>query len=162
MWSEEIGLTPTRSIAIDLLHTYHIGSLLVWTREALWAMVNSGSWSAGQTNRDEQIQVAVGALKAELFHFYSVYDQEHPGEPITRVSKFTPKKLGTSEKHKLRFKAMETWGLALFVLQTLEKRYHVVGAQGSRFLACGRHLLTFAHDLKILVPTFQRCSKTNS
>ena len=47
LWDESLGITPSRTIAIDLLHTFYLGAVLQVAKEGLWVLIDSGVWGHG-------------------------------------------------------------------------------------------------------------------
>lgn len=100
LWQPEFGLTPARSIAIDLLHSYYLGPLQVWARESFWMLLECGIWkSAGHTDKENMV-MAVSVLQRELFSFYAEAATTNPGEDLSRLAALTPKMLGIGGKSK--------------------------------------------------------------
>eukprot|EP00969_Alexandrium_andersonii_P050824 2233455-Alexandrium_andersonii.AAC.1 len=54
LWDATIGLTPSRVLAVDMLHTYYLGSLQVWGACAIWALLLSGVWGAFEPTAEER------------------------------------------------------------------------------------------------------------
>ena len=115
--------------------------------------LESGRWGAGQATKEEQLVMSVANIKAELFAFYTAHDKANPGRPLTRVPKFTCKKLGVGQdRHHLKYKAKEIWGVSLYVLAALTKHRAGLGRAGTQYLQAGQHLITFADSLKKFGP----------
>lgn len=149
LWQPEFGLTPARSIAIDLLHSYYLGPLQVWARESCWMRLESGIWKAPGHTEKENIVMTVSILQRELFSFYAGAATTHPGEDISKMAALTAKMLGVGGKSKrLKSKAKETWGLALFLLRLLPRHVAVLGERGASMLAAGHLLVDFLRHLK--------------
>lgn len=145
LWDASLGLTADATIALDLLHAYYLGPLQTWSRDVLWLLLSSGSFGGHQTEH-EKLVVGLSVIKHELFKFYREYDQRHPNAPLTRVSNLTPKMLGIGGgRKKLKTKAMETLGIARFLVHMLPK-YDV--PRRDIFLEVGRLLLRFLDIMK--------------
>ena len=154
LWNPAIGLTACRCIAVDLLHTFYLGSLAEWCKLSFWCLIQAGLWGGHLTTADERDAIAIHALFHELLQFYSRYDRLHPGHPITRISKLTPSKLGKGRgDHKFKANAMETLGAALFLMDYLPTRRDGLGALGEKLIEGGSRLVGFLEDLKELGPT---------
>jgi len=145
LWDKDIGRTPVATIGLDLFHTFFLGPLQTWCREALWALMQHGPFGATQRTEREKMIVAVSCIKHELFTWYAQYDRQHQGHLVSRVSALTPKTLGVGGTPKLKTKAMETWGIALFLVSFLPK-FQV--PMGETLVATGRLLVRFYEVLK--------------
>lgn len=148
LWDPSIGLTPVAAIAIDMLHAYYLGPLQTWCRHSLWCLIDSGHWGANEATAQERAQVTVTCIKHELFAFYSSYDRDHPGAPLSRLASLTPKMLGVGGPRKLKIKGKEAWGVGLFLLDFLQKFAEVTGAKGRALLSAGYLLTNFVFELK--------------
>ena len=123
---------------MDVLHALFLGVLNIWARIALWKLIESGAYGDLGTTA-ENIQAAVLVLRSSLMRWYVRYDRAHD-EDLTRVSDLTPKMLGSSSDQKLKTKGAETWGVALFVIDELRVRAHMLGADGDRLRMAGEML----------------------
>ena len=119
LWDSSIGLTACATIAIDLLHTYYLGPMHEWSKMVVWRFLKSGLWGASADTADERKIVSVSVMKNELFRWYS--EKQRQGESFTRVSDLTPKMVGTLGKPRLKTKAMETYGICCFLVESLAK-----------------------------------------
>eukprot|EP00969_Alexandrium_andersonii_P070408 3107337-Alexandrium_andersonii.AAC.1 len=70
LWAPEVGLTPMRSIGIDVLHTYYLGPLHTWTKKMLWKLLEANVWEATGASAEEIHLNALDHLKAELVEWY--------------------------------------------------------------------------------------------
>lgn len=144
LWCPEIGLTATDTIAIDLLHTYYLGPLQVWVKLGFWSLIDSGIWGSHCAAAEERQAIAIAAIGFDLLQWYASYDRLHPGKPITRLHKLTSTKLGGGrESRNFKYKAMETWGAALFLLDYMEPRSARLGEVGRKVLEAGPFLVGF-------------------
>ena len=112
LFCSETGITPSRSIAIDLLHTLYLGPMQIWCREIMWKFIESGVWGGGVHERDK-LRVAAQSIKAELFSWYSTRRQAFPSENLTQLSNLSLGMVGKANAKRLKLKAMETYGLLL-------------------------------------------------
>eukprot|EP00969_Alexandrium_andersonii_P351644 15435914-Alexandrium_andersonii.AAC.1 len=119
-----------RCIAIDLLHSYYLGSLLAWAKAASWALLSSKVWGRLAPNAETAHLLAVEHYKAELFTFYTEHAREHPEEPLTRLPTVKPKRFGTASAPRLKAKAAQTWGVALFLVGAVRRHLNHLGANG--------------------------------
>lgn len=147
-WAPGVGITPIRTIAIDMLHTFVLGPVLVFCREAIWCVLESGIWANNETTHYEAMLVSVANLKHELFRFYCSWDRTHPADKVTRVSSLTPKMLGVGGKRACKTKAMESWGILLFLVDLFGNNVGRLGPSAPTFLDAGRLLQDFLATLK--------------
>jgi len=138
VFDPEIGITPKRSLVVDLLHAFYLGILLVWCRFVIWRLLLAGAYGPPATN--EGIVASILVLRANLMRFYSRYDSLHRGAKLTRVSDLVPSMLGESTDQKLKTKGAETWGICVFLIAELEQKKESLGADGLRLLHAGNLL----------------------
>ena len=138
MFSRELGVTPSRSVVVDLLHAVYLGILLVWSRVTIWALISAGAY--GDANTREGIFAAVLVLRSRLMRFYPVYERAHQ-ETLTRVADFTPTMIGSADNPQLKTKGAETWGVALFLIAELKEKYSMIpNSEGARLMHAGQSL----------------------
>lgn len=148
LFDSRLGISPSITIAIDLLHTLFLGPMMVWCRLVLWMLLQSGIWGAHETTDGERIQIGLMMFKAELFRFYERWSKDHRDEPLTRISNITLKMIGTKDDQKLKLKAMETYGMLMCLLDLLQKYRLNVGDKVVRLIASGRCLVDYVALLK--------------
>ena len=136
---EGTGLTPKRSITTDTLHCFYLGVLKVWCSQAVWLLLDAGVYGQVGT-AEERMASAVLALRASLLHFYKLHRQEHPSEELTHLADLTAKMIGTRASKKLKTKAAETWGFALFASWELRRHQARLPTNGTRLLRAGEKL----------------------
>jgi hypothetical protein len=108
LWSEEIGLVPSEVVAIDLLHAYYLGPLLVWAKTAMWKIIDSGHLGGPIGTRGEKQLNSVYALNGQLRLFYKKHRLEAPDDSLTEVTMITPKMFGIGlPRRRLKLKAAE-------------------------------------------------------
>jgi hypothetical protein len=147
IFDREIGVTPARTLTIDVLHAFFLGLLNVWARISIWKLILSGAYGSLGTSY-ENTRAAVLILRDCLMTFYRRYHVEHASETLTRVADLTEKMLGTSSDQKLKTKGAETWGVALFLIEELDKRRALLGADGDRLFQAGSMLETIVRSWK--------------
>lgn len=54
LWPTELGITPTRTTANDLLHSYYLGPLLLWARDSIWCLLEAHIWGNTETTEAEK------------------------------------------------------------------------------------------------------------
>jgi len=109
------------TICLDLLHTLFLGPMQIWCWKAIWEILGGGIWGALESTDTETMRVALMALQNELRNWYSNWPRTNPGESITQISKITEHMIGSRGEFGFETKAMETWGLMLFLLDMLAK-----------------------------------------
>jgi hypothetical protein len=123
--------------------------MLVWCREALWAMLLARVWCGETGTEHESILLQIALLKVELFRFYT--EQQQLGHSVTRIANLTAKMVGTSGSKALKLKAMETLWVCKFLITALEK-YRAKLPSARLFLDTGRLLISFIDHLKACGP----------
>ena len=146
LFDESIGVTPRRSIGIDVLHTLFLGPMLSWGKVAVWAMLTAGVWGQLESSVEQQLKVALLALRAFLIKWYA--DQQADGLLHTRINYITLKMVGSANDPCLKLKAMEAYGFLQFLCHCLSQYHHVVD-RAPVLLAAG----TSIHDLVQLMKT---------
>ena len=135
LFCDEIGLSPKRSLTVDMLHANNLGVMNIWCRVVLWFLLLSGIYGAVGT-AEENMLAAVLALRYDLMQFY----KDNKALNLTAVSDLTVKMLGTSNDRKCKTKGAETWGVMLFLLSVLAGRGAHLGEDAARYLAAGSAL----------------------
>ena len=136
IFDPELGVTPKKSLVVDVLHAVFLGILLCWCRIAIWSLILCGAYGHSGANH-EHIVAAVMVIRSHLMRFYKTYERENPGETLTRLADLTPSMLGTSSDQQLKTKGGETWGFALFIFSELKTKHCMLGAEGQRLLHAG-------------------------
>ena len=77
----------------------------------------------GDASTHEGLPAAIVVLRNKLMRFYSIYEQSHTGEVLTRVSDLVPSMLGEWNDQKLKTQGAETWGVCLFWISELEQNH---------------------------------------
>lgn len=147
LFCDDVGISPA-SLALDLLHTFHLGVLTAFNKHAIWCLLEAKVWGDHETTRSEGLQIAVLCLRSELWRWYAERARTHPGENLTRVADFVPSMLGTPSAKQLRTKAAENWGLLLFVRDALVKFRAPVGADADRLAEAADCLIKYIGVLK--------------
>ena len=138
-----LGITPCRSICFDLLHTLYLGPLTSWCKHVIWILLLGGVWGVLETTQGEQVIMGILRMRAALLDWYKARAKLFPHENLTRVADLTPKMVGTAAEPKLKTKAMETFGLLLFLIDMLTQHAGVIGADAARFAEAGRMLVRY-------------------
>jgi hypothetical protein len=154
LFCDATGMHPSRCITIDTLHTFCLAVLNVWAKLAMWQLLLSGVFGK-MHYADEMLKAAAMVCKNALFSWYKKRHADKPHERLTHLSDLTHKMLGSKDAPKLKAKAAECWGVALFLIDQLALHADRVGADGQRLLQAGRHLahmVTVWHSFKWIVP----------
>ena len=145
LWAPEIGVTPQKTIALDLLHTFYFGPMHIWSRETLWELFTNRIWCDASVTETEAILLQLMSFKRELFAWYD--EQQRAGHDVTRISNMTNKMIGTSDRRLLKTKAMETFWLGKCLLFMLNKHQARL-ARAALFIESGGLLFRILENLK--------------
>ena len=143
-----LGITPNRSICFDLLHTLYLGPMQSWCRHVIWVLLLGGIWGILETTISEQVITGILRLRSELFSWYKERAKLFPMENLTRVADLTPKMVGTAAEPKIKTKAMETFGMLLFLIDMLVKYAGTIGDDAGRFAEAGRMLVRYVEIVR--------------
>jgi hypothetical protein len=138
LFDRELGVTPRRSLTVDLLHAVFLGILNVWGRIAIWKLLMCGCYGAHGT-QTETLRAGVLVLRSLLMTWYPEHQSEH-NDDLTRVADLTVKMVGKQDDPKLKTKGAETWGISLFLIEQLRHFSHMLGSDGDRILIAGEML----------------------
>ena len=150
LWDVALGISAPRSIGIDLLHTFYLGALNSWVQASTWTLLDSNLWGSSCATQEDKQTVSISLFKHDLFAFYQRYDHQHRDSNISRLAAVTPGMLGMGRSASRRFKAkaMETFGVALYLIEALEKYSDHVGFMGHECFVAGKLILRFIDRLK--------------
>jgi hypothetical protein len=141
LWDEQLCITPSRVLCMDLLHTLYLGVMLGFCRHMVWRLLTAGVWGSFESNEGEAFKVAVMCFRHELFQWYEARARAHRDECLTRVADFVPSMLGSKGKKALKTKAAETYGILLFLADMVRKYASAFGTDQRRLAeACDRLL----------------------
>ena len=139
VFEPELGITPARSVVVDVLHAVFLGILLVWCRCAVWTLLLNGAYGHAGENH-EHLTISILVLRSNLMEWYPAYEKRAK-EKLTRVADLTPSMLGKPGEQVLKTKAAETWGLTLFLIEQLRLHYALLSPdEGVRLLNAGENL----------------------
>lgn len=151
--------TGLGTLAIDTLHTLHLGVLKRFVMWFLWRVVDRdvyGVARAGHRTADECLLLSCNALRNDLWNFYGRYHAQHPGANLSRLQDLRPSMLGTRSDPCLRTKAAETFGLLLFCADLAPKITQRLGPQGpdtaQLAAALARHMAIMDESPKTISP----------
>lgn len=143
LFDRRLGVTPNRSIAIDVMHTTISGPCQSWGKLALWKLLTSGIWGSLESDSEGRLRVSIMTMRASLVSWYSA--EARAGKVHTRIDFMTPKMIGTVQNPHLKLKAMEGYGFAQFLVYCLET-YPVEGAQD--LLLAGKVMIELIEVMK--------------
>lgn len=155
LWDTAIGLTAMRCIAIDMLHTFHLGTVLEWVTKFVWHLLQINIFNRPETNAHERNIQSITLLKIRLNTWYAEYDRTHREEDrqITRLSDLTPKMVGAGARgSKMKLKAGEAWGFVLFLMDFAPRFMNALGDQGRLLIHAGDLLVRFMNILRACGP----------
>ena len=108
-------------LAVDTLHTIHLGVVLVFVSYALWHLISENVYGF-QGSTEDRLQQSVSLMRARLFVFYDEWDLQHPGKSVCRLTNLTTQMLGDKDKPRLHAKAAEAAGILPFCVAELAQR----------------------------------------
>jgi hypothetical protein len=111
------------ALAIDNLHTLHLGVFKHYVMLVLWFLIDS-KYSmqpnvANSHTQEERFQLIVMRLRSELWAFYPLLEKRI-GHEVTRLTDLTCSMLGENSHRKLKTKAAETRWLLPFASHMLD------------------------------------------
>jgi hypothetical protein len=148
LWDDVLGISATKTLCFDLLHTLYLGVMQGFCKLLLWKLLSAGVWGAFEGNQEEMFKVAVLCLRNELFRWYVARAKSHPNENLTRLSDFVPNMLGSKNDNILKTKAAETYGILVFMGDMTAKYAVAFGVDGPRYAEGARVLLRFVSICK--------------
>jgi hypothetical protein len=143
--SPEIG-SGTNLIAIDTLHTLHLGVIKHYVTFAFWALLLANVWKVFGSIEEHIISMGVVHLRSEIFAFYERFKRQYPEKKhkLTEISNLTVKMLGTKTRKALKTKAVETKYL-LFCAVSLIEKFSGTLHRARDLLDCGNSLVRYMH-----------------
>jgi len=141
LWDARLGITPSATLAFDVLHILLLGTMLEYVKWTLWYLLDKAGWVAQERNRQEAFVVGVSQLRAEVFRWYEKTASQHPD--LTRLTDLTPKMLGSVEHRQLKTKGAETYGLLLCAADLVNKHRNKLGSHAAEVEEAGRCLIRF-------------------
>ena len=155
-----LGVTICRTFTVDSLHCLYLGPMMLWCRYVLWQLLLSRLWGQGN-NLSEVVAISAAVLKNKLLAWYKVYRRANPTRNLTELSDMTVKMLGTAAEHKLKTKGAETFGLLLFLVDTLREQHGRINL-GQEMLEAGQCLVDLvgvwdACDMHMPAASIQQC-----
>jgi len=135
LWDSAVGITPTRSLTVDALHTMHLGVMQAWAKVVSWLLLDNGHWAPFATTQDERNSVGATRMRHEL----AAFCKKHK-ENLQYPNDFTMKMLGTRADPKMKLSGAETWSYLLFCIWCLEVHAEGLGQPGSALREAGECL----------------------
>ena len=131
-----LGITPVRSVAIDMLHTFYLGILHAFCSFLVWECLRARIWG----DLGNELPNTILRMRIDLFFFYKEYRDAGSGHPLTELVDLTPNMLGTETSPDLKTKGAETWGFHLFLIWVLGRHVGRLGARGPLLLQTAKAL----------------------
>ena len=126
LFLDSLGI-GVHSMAIDVLHTVHLGVMQRFCCVVLWLCISQNAFRVPARALDETVAATCLIIREQLTRFYATYARMHPAHRLTEIQDITPQMLGKRNKPKLKLKAAETWGFLLWL-------QHILGGQVGRNL----------------------------
>lgn len=140
LWDASIGVTAVRCIAVDLLHALFLGPMQTLCRYIIWELLKANVFGVVGESDQEGITVAIMCLRTELMQWYDVWARNHPADVLSRLADLTRKMLGSRDKPKLKTKAMETFWILRFLIDTIRKFRYRLSAEFVRLQSAAEAL----------------------
>ena len=146
LFDDGLGISVD-TIALDTLHTLHLGIMNRFVCFALWQLLLSSAWAEpdapeGARPTVAQLELKILRLRSALWIWYSERHADHPLENLTRLQNLTMGMLGSVQDQVLKAKGAETKALLLFTLDQLEL-YKADVPNSAMVLTAGQELATF-------------------
>jgi hypothetical protein len=141
----QTGVT-TDALAIDILHTLHLGVILYFSSEVVWALLLGNIFGIAG-GADDILHMGVFRIRDRLFAWYNQWDAAHPERPACRLGNFTVQMLGDRAHPRLHVRAAESYWMFLFVLDLLRDHADKID-NGRILLVAGESLIEYLNILK--------------
>jgi hypothetical protein len=128
------------SLTVDLLHALYLGVMNRYCAVVLWFLFSSDVFGTIGT-AEENLQTAVLIIKSQLMAFYTKFQRDNPTRVLTRTGDLTTKMVGTKAAPRCKTKGSETFGMALFLTDMLQRYAVRLGTPGRRLERAGSALL---------------------
>ena len=155
LFQRRYGVTPRRSICVDILHCLYLGVMLGLCRATVWHLIKNGRWGGNQATQHEGLLVACASIKSELRHWYKQRRRLHPTEDLTRIASFSHRLVGTRAEPVLKTKGAETYGFMLFLTDAMKPFPNRFGTEGRAFLEA-------MLSLEKMIQIWKRCHRVMS
>lgn len=140
IWDPQLGITPARTLTIDVLHTLHLGIFAAWCKLAVWVLLESSCWASAGGSAEERHRLSILCMRQELDVWFKGRHKQRPDEKLTRVHDITSKMLGTRNDPQLKLSGAETWGVMLYLLWALDNYKNVLSETSRLLRAAGQEL----------------------
>jgi hypothetical protein len=136
------------SLAIDILHTLHLGVYKSYCMTAIWACIDKDVWNTNALSADVRVASSCRRLREDLFAWYKQKRRDDPEEPLYVLSDLTPNMIGTAAKHCLSTKAAETGTLLEFARDLVRTHRVKIGVKASALLLVGDALVQIRNCMR--------------
>ena len=89
LFNRDIGLNPNTAVALDSLHTDHLGVMLACCRHVAWEFLRSGGLVSGCVEQTKNFKTSVVGFRSVLWAWYASRRQSHSTENLTQVADVT-------------------------------------------------------------------------
>ena len=155
LFNARLGIT-LQLLAIDPLHTLHLGVFKEWTMHALWLLIRSNAWGVDASNAEVLRDLSTFECRHELFGWYKTQRSRRGGAHVYELQDLAPSMIGTQSKPKLNTKAAETATLMEFCVHVIRSRLDKCGQEGVVMLAAGESfvglLTTMRENPRVMSP----------
>lgn len=149
LWDEGLGVTPARSLTVDVLHTLHLGVFQQWCKHNVWLLLESSAWQKTSTTMEERHKQNVLCIRNELDNWYKDRHKEKPEEFLTRVHDLTVKMFGSRTDPAMKLSGTETWGFLLFLVNALEMHKAHLPPEEARLREAGAELQKLYEEMQV-------------
>ena len=134
LFDADVGVTPHRSLTVDVLHAWHLGVIKGFCCYVAWFILESSLLAGGACGTaEERFAVSVQSLKHQLFAFYLRRHESHPEENLTRACDLTANMFGESSARVLKLKGAECCFVLLFLSDFLRRAMRRLPAEARRY-----------------------------
>ena len=126
-----------QNIAIDVLHTLHLGVFKQYCMDAIWSLIEANAWDVTPQAPTVQDQLSVGRCRVELLDWYKRKRRDDPNIRLYELSDLTANMLGTRNDRQLATKAAETGSLLGFCHETCATYIAKLGERGPFLTSLG-------------------------
>ena len=147
VFDEHLGVTPHRSLTMDVLHCLFLGVIKVTISYVVWFVFLSGVFGR-IGSEDEQLSTATSAMKTHFFNLYRTRHQQHPEETLTKPADLSRKTFGDKENRTCKYKGSESWTFLLFLRFLLSTFIDRLPSDGPRILEMVSQLWSMVELLK--------------
>ena len=139
LFNARTGLS-VQNLAIDVLHTLHLGVFKSYCTTALWSLIQADAWNTREPTAEVSDKLNVARCRVELMTWYKEKQRADPDARIYELSDLTLSMLGSREKQHLATKAAETATLMGFCREACQKYAEQLGDRATYLVDMGAAL----------------------